>query len=220
MATEARPTQELVDIDYVKNGVIVLKNGALRHILLVSGINLDLKSEEEQGLIMNAFQNFLNSLHFSVQFFVHSRRLNIASYLQTLERRRGEETNELLQNQIDEYAQFIKGFVGNNPIMDKNFFVIVPFDPIRIPGAETVTGKKFFGLFGGKKTPQGGAPNEEREHAERENMSQLAQRVDQVAAGLTQIGLRVVALQNEEVLDLFYNLYNPEAVERKGVVKL
>lgn len=215
---EARPTQELVDIDYVKNGVVALKNGALRQILLVSGINLDLKSEEEQGLIMNAFQNFLNSLHFSVQFFIHSRRLNIASYLQTLERRRGEEKNELLQNQIDEYAQFIKGFVGNNPIMDKNFFVIVPFDPIRIPGAETATGKKFFGIFGGKKAAT--EPTLQREHAERENASQLAQRVDQVAAGLSQIGLRVAALQNEEVLDLFYNLYNPEAVERRGVVKL
>lgn len=215
---EARPTQELVDIDYVKNGVVVLKNGALRQILLVSGINLDLKSEEEQGLIMNAFQNFLNSLHFSVQFFVHSRRLNIASYLATLERRRGEETNELLQNQIDEYVQFIKGFVGNNPIMDKNFFVTVPFDPIRIPGAETATGKKFFGLFSGKKAAS--EPSVEREHIERENMSQLAQRVDQVSAGLAQIGLRIVALQNEEVLDLFYNLYNPESIEKKGVVKL
>lgn len=215
---EARSTQELVDIDYVNNGVVVLKNGALRQILLVSGINFDLKSEEEQGLIMNAFQNFLNSLHFSVQFFVHSRRLNIVSYLQALERRRGEETNELLQNQIDEYIQFIKGFVGDNPIMDKNFFVVVPFDPIRLPGAESAAGKKIFGLFGNKKKSI--ESTIEREHAEQENMSQLAQRVDAVVSGLTAVGLRVAALQNEEVLDLFYNLYNPEAVERKGVVKL
>lgn len=215
---EARPTQELVDIDYMKNGVVVLKNGTLRRILLVSGINLDLKSEDEQQLIMNAYQNFLNSLHFSLQIFVHSRRLNIESYLQTLGKRRAEETNELLQNQIDEYVQFIRGFVGNNPIMDKNFFVVVPFDPIRIPGAETATAKKFLGLFGGKKTAA--TPSEEREHAERVAMEQLGQRVEQVMAGLTQIGLRIAPLQNEEVLDLFYNLYNPEAVERKGVVKL
>ncbi|MBI2406600.1 MAG: hypothetical protein HYV25_03415 [Candidatus Harrisonbacteria bacterium] len=215
---EARPTQELVAIDRVEDGVLFLKNGSLRQILIVSGINLDLKSEDEQQLVIGAYQNFLNSLHFSVQLFVHSRRLNIETYLEKLAGRKSEEQSELLQNQIDEYIQFIRGFVGNNPIMDKNFFIIVPFDPVKIPGAETATGKKFFGLFGATKAA--GAPGEERAHAEREHIAQLAQRAEQVSAGLMQMGLRVAPLRNEEVLDLFYNLYNPEAVERKGVVKL
>lgn len=212
--SEARPTQEFVEIQSIERGVIVLKDGGLRQVLIVSGINFDLKSEEEQKVILSSYQAFLNSLHFSMQFFIHSRRLNIETYLANLATRAGQETNELLRNQINEYIQFIKSFVEKNPIMTKTFFVIVPFDPVTIPGASSGGSKKFFGFFGAAEAP---SENPEAEHIQKEHRDQLAQRVTQVTSGLTQIGLRVVPLQDDEIIELFYNLYNPESKERKAV---
>src|SRR3989338_1026013 len=134
---EAQATQKFVDIETVREGALVLKNGSIRKIIMVSGLNFDLKSEEEQGLITYAYQSFLNSLDFYVQIFIHSRRLNIEEYLKKLETRECEETNELLKTQISGYREFVKSFVSQNPIMNKTFFLIVPFDPIQLPGAVT-----------------------------------------------------------------------------------
>ncbi len=207
---EARPTQEFVDIKSIDRGVITLKSGALRQILIVSGINFDLKSEEEQQVILSAYQSLLNSLHFSLQFFLHSRRLNIETYLGNLQGRLAAEKNELLRNQISEYIEFIKAFVEKNPIMTKTFFIVVPFDPVVIPGAE---GGSFFGFFGAAKTP---TEYPEETHAQKEHREQLTQRVNQVTTNLMQIGLRAVPLQDDEIVELFYNLYNPESKERKA----
>ena len=206
MAKEAGSTQQFVDVEDIKDGVVVLKSGGIRRILLVSGINFELKSEEEQNIITYTYQSFLNTLDFQVQFLVHSRRLNIEGYLAKLEERKGDESNELLQNQISEYAEFIRSFVELNAVMTKTFFVVVPYDPMSIPSG----GKKLFDMFGlAKKT--GIETDETLEH----KLTQLNQRTDQVINGLTQIGLRAVALNDEELIELFYNIYNPETVERK-----
>lgn len=216
MPEEARPTQEFVEIESVQNGVVVLKNGSLRQILIVSGINFDLKSEDEQRIIVAAYQNLLNSLKFSLQIFVHSRRVNLDAYLQKLQSREPQEQNELLRSQINEYIAFVKSFVGQNPIMTKAFFVVVPFDPILLPGAAKTAGGGLARLFGRKqKTTE---ENEAaRQHRIAQNIEQLEQRTASVVAGLSQAGLRAVPLQNEEVVELFYNLYNPESVERRDV---
>src|SRR3989344_2708971 len=206
MAKEAGSTQQFVDVEDIKDGVVVLKSGGIRRILLVSGINFELKSEEEQNIITYTYQSFLNTLDFQVQFLVHSRRLNIEGYLAKLEERKGDESNELLQNQISEYAEFIRSFVELNAVMTKTFFVVVPYDSMSIPHG----GKKLFDMFGlAKKT--GIETDETLEH----KLTQLNQRTDQVINGLTQIGLRAVALNDEELIELFYNIYNPETVERK-----
>src|SRR3990167_833261 len=116
MATpkESTPSQQFVEIESIENDVVRIKGGGMRKILLVSGINFDLKSEEEQGMIIYAFQNFLNSINFSVQFFIHSRKLNIESYLAMLQERENQEPTELLKNQISEYREFIRTFVSQN----------------------------------------------------------------------------------------------------------
>ena len=126
-------TQQFVEIQEVREGVIFLKNGSLRQLLMVNGVNFDLKSETEQDLMTYAYQNLLNALDFSIQVFIHSRRLNIETYLQKLQERHGQEANELLKTQIAEYLEFIKSFVASNAIMDKTFFVVVPYDPIYLP---------------------------------------------------------------------------------------
>jgi hypothetical protein len=210
---ESLPTQQFVDIESIENGAVRLKSGGLRKILLVSGINFALKSEEEQGIITYAFQGFLNSLDFSVQFFIHSRKLNIEDYLKKLEERELQEENELLKNQISEYKKFIHAFVTQNPIMQKRFFVIVPFDPIQLSKAGFGIADKLFGLIKGKKA---GTENKEAKTLE-ESISQLEQRVDQVINGLNQIGLRAVAINDDELIELFYNLYNPATIEKRGI---
>ena len=210
---ESQPTQKFIDIEAVREGTVVLKNGAIRKILMVSGLNFDLKSEEEQGLILYSYQNFLNSLEFPVQVFIHSRRLNIDGYIKRLEGLEAAEPNELLKNQIAGYREFIRSFVGQNPIMNKSFFVIVPFDPIQIPGASSGITDKIFGAF--KKTAQ--SPTGDKEKSFQHNLLQLNQRVDRVVSGLNGIGLQSLPLDDSALIELFYNLYNPAAIEKVGL---
>ncbi|MDE2001622.1 MAG: hypothetical protein KGI60_03620 [Patescibacteria group bacterium] len=208
---EALPTQQFIDIKSITDGVVTLKSGALRRILLVSGTNFALKSEEEQGIITYAFQSFLNTLNFSTEIFIHSRKLNIDEYLTKLEDRENQETNQLLKNQIVEYREFIKAFVTQNAIMQKTFFVTVPYDPINLPKAGMDVADKVLGWFKSKT-----AETESKSESGSEALEQLNQRVDEVISGLNQIGLRAVPLNTDEILELFYNLYNPATVEKRG----
>ncbi|OGY61975.1 MAG: hypothetical protein A2745_01065 [Candidatus Harrisonbacteria bacterium RIFCSPHIGHO2_01_FULL_44_13] len=215
MPKEALPTQQFIEIEAIQNDAVILKNGGLRKILMVSGVNFDLKSEEEQQLIIYAYQGFLNSLNFSLQQFIHSRKLNIENYLNKLEQVQNKETNELLKNQIGEYREFIKSLISENAIMNKTFFVVVPYDPIQISEAAAGAAQKIFGLL--KKKPPAILEQSEPEKQKQleHNLDQLNQRVDLIISGLTQIGLRAAPLNREEIIELFYNLYNPEAIEKK-----
>lgn len=222
---EATATQKFIEIRGVKNGVLILKSGALRQILMVSGLNFDLKSEEEQTAITQGYQAFLNSLSFTVQIFIHSRKLNIDGYIQKLSAIETQEPNPLLRNQLSEYREFIRSFVSGNTIMNKTFFVVVPFDPLQIPEVGQKVTKKLFGLLSKKQRPEelemaAKAQSSEEGIDFQKNANQLNQRVDQVTAGLNQIGLRAVPLNDDEVVELFYNLYNPEASEKKNVQAL
>jgi len=215
---EAAATQQFLEVESVENNVVKLKSGGLRKILLVSGINFDLKSEEEQGLITYAFQGFLNSLSFPVQIFIHSRKLNIEAYLKKMQERAGQETNELLKNQITEYSEFIKTFVSQNAIMDKSFFVVVPYDAIALPtaGAGGIAGM-LTGIFKKKSAKPSEAEQQAQAEKLKENLEQLNLRVEEITNSLTQIGLRVVPLETQELIELFYNLYNPAATEKRGL---
>ena len=218
---EALPTQEIIAVDRIENDALILKNGALRKVLMVSGINFALKSEEEQNLIIFTYQNFLNSLNFSLQQFIHTRKLNIDDYLAKIAQLQNSEKSDLLKNLIGEYKEFVGSLVAQNPIMSKSFFVIVPYDPVNIPEAGKAVFKKFFGLFrkndiqSAEQSPAESLRDHGAGPTAPENFSQLEQRVDQVTAGLSQIGLRVVPLNKEELSELLYNLYNPETIERK-----
>lgn len=210
MKQESIATQQFVDVVDVKDGVVILKSGGVRRILMVSGINFDLKSEEEQNIAIYAFQNFLNTLDFSCQIVIHSRKMNIEGYLDNLRKKQDEEENDLLKNQIVEYIEFIKSFVEQNAVMAKTFFAVVPYESISVSkaGAEVLSALKFWEK---KKTAQ----NQKKDEGFEQKIMQVNQRAEQVASGLGQIGLRVVALNTEEVIELFYNLYNPAAVEKK-----
>ncbi|OGG40230.1 hypothetical protein A3A21_02545 [Candidatus Jorgensenbacteria bacterium RIFCSPLOWO2_01_FULL_45_25b] len=201
-------TQQFVDVKDVKDGVIRLKRGGFRRVLAVSGINFDLKSEEEREIILRSYQAFLNTLDFSVQFFIHSRKVNVSSYLRQIEERRAEEENELLKIQIEDYMNFIRSFVEENPIVTKSFFVVVPYDAAAFASPT----KGFMNIF--RPSPTKAKTDERIE--DQKALLQLEARVDEVSSGLQGIGLHAHPLDDDEIAELFYNLYNPELIEKEG----
>ena len=129
MANKQKTTQEFVPIQEIRDGVVILKGGGMRSIILATSLNFALKSSDEQGAILMQFQNFLNSLDFSIQIFMQSKKLDIRPYIALLEDRYKEQTIELMKIQVREYIDFIKTFVESTNIMTKGFFVIIPYDP-------------------------------------------------------------------------------------------
>jgi type IV secretory pathway VirB4 component len=213
-------TQDLVDIKEIRESTVIMKNGGLRQIIMVSGVNFALKSETEQNLITGSYQTFLNGVDFPLQIVVHSRKVNIEKYLDGLARFSAEETSPLLQNQAEEYREFIRGFVQKNAIMEKTFLVIIPFYPIVVPTKESVGGFLPSLPFMGPKKVNKQAEEKAHTAAEAsfsENLQQLKQRVNQVTEGLFSMGLEAVILNDEQLIELFYNFYNPETVEKEGM---
>jgi type IV secretory pathway VirB4 component len=207
---------DLVDIKEIKEKTIIVKDGSLRQIVMVGGVNFSLKSDTEQNIITQAYQTFLNSIDFPLQIVIHSRKVNIEKYIATLAERRQVEPSPILQNQIDEYTKFVQGFVQQNAIMEKVFLVIVSFYPVSgLPDIKKVSGMIPF-LGGKKKTTAeaDAARAEEETKMFGENVAQLNQRVAQVTSGLLNIGLEVTVLDDEQLIELFYNFYNPQTIER------
>ena len=165
---------------------------------MVSSLNFALKSEEEQNAIIYQFQSFLNSLDFSIQLFVQSRRLNMTGYLDKLKELEEKQENELLKVQTAEYRKFVSGLLAEGIIMTKNFFVVVPFTLIEIPGM-------------GKKERKGISVLTEEQFQRAK--SQILQRMEFVALGLKRCGLQAAPLNTSELIELFWSLYHPEEAE-------
>lgn len=210
----ARASQEFLPIETIRDGVVALKSGqGLRAVLMASSLNFALKSEEEQDAIVFQYENFLNSLDFPVQFAVQSRRLNIQPYLDSLASREKEETNDLLKVQIGEYVEFIRTFVELTNIVAKSFYVVVPFQPTLAErrGGGFLAGLR--SLFGrSPAAPAGGAAEAEDEFERFKR--QLLQRVDAVSLALRRMDVRLAQLNTEELVELFYGLYNPTEAQR------
>jgi hypothetical protein len=194
-------TQRYVDVEEIRDGVVVLKNGSIRAVLLVSSINFDLKSSMEQEAIIAQYQNFLNAIDFPVQMLVQSRRYNIDPYLELLRQARDQQTNELLRSQTQEYMQFVQGLTQVTNIMSKYFYVIVPFAPGESKNDGIVD--KVLGIF----TPK--TATNMRSDLFELYKQQLLQRVAIAANALSATGVRTALLGTEEVIELLYQSYNP-----------
>jgi type IV secretory pathway VirB4 component len=199
-----KSTQEFVPVSEVRDGVVVLKGGGLRSILLASSLNFALKSEDEQNAFLMQFQNFLNSLDFSVQIFVQSRMLDIRPYVATLEEAYKGQLDDLMRIQIREYIEFVKSFTEAANIMTKNFFVVVPYSPGTIQASQQGGGPASLLPWNRKKKT---AADVNRTFEEQ--ISQLEQRVAIVQQGLVRTGVRTVQLGTEEAIELLYKLFNP-----------
>ncbi|MES2966375.1 MAG: hypothetical protein V4668_01150 [Patescibacteria group bacterium] len=199
MATNtSAATQDFVSIRDIRDGIVILKSGQICKVLLASSVNFALKSQDEQRAILFQFQNFLNTIDFSLQIYVQSRRLNIEPYLAMLAERQGSQDNDLMRVQLREYIEFIRSFTVEVDVMSKNFFVIVPYTPNKI----NIT-QGFKGILN-----QGRAGLQNESTLEEQRL-QLEQRQAVVEQGLNRMGVRTIALQTDELVELFYHIYNP-----------
>ncbi len=197
--------QQKIYIDDIQDGVVLLKGGELRAVLITSSTNFALKSTDEQDALISKYQAFLNSLDFSLQILVISRQLNISDYLATLEQHRKEQPNELLKIQISEYVDFIKNLVEVSNIMSQSFFVVVPLARVEKKDKTGILEK--FGL-----SPNSSGKGETKSLEDLK--AQLWQRVEYVISGLTGMGLKAVPLNTQEITELFYHLYNMDTQEK------
>jgi hypothetical protein len=195
-------TQQFLEIDQIREGVLLLKNHSLRGVIMVSSLNFALKSSDEQEAIIYQFQNFLNSLDFSLEIVIQSRLVNITGYLEKLKELEKNQENELLKIQTGEYRNFIKNLVAGGQILSKTFFVVVPFTLIEIPGLQQQKG-----VF--KKNQEQTQTEDQFQRAK----GQLWQRMEFVTMGLKRCGLQCVPLNTSELIELFWSLYHPEEAE-------
>jgi hypothetical protein len=188
-------TQQFLEIEQIREGILLLKNKSLRGVLMISSLNFALKSADEQQAIIYQFQNFLNSLDFPIEIIVQSRILNITGYLDKLKEIETAQKNELMKIQTAEYRKFISDLVVGRQILSKTFFVTIPFTLIEIP------------KIGIKKEADFSEGQFQRAK------SQLWQRMEFAALGLRRCGLQCSFLNTLELIELFWSLYHPEEAE-------
>jgi len=195
-------TQDFLEIDQIREGVIILRNKALRGILMISSLNFALKSIEEQETIIYQFQNFLNSLDFSVQIIIQSRKMNITGYLDQIETLRDKQTDELMKTQTASYYDFVKGLIEGGSIMSKTFFLVVPYtisEDQGVRGSESVL-----------RMPK--IPSLTEEQFQR-CKSQLWQRMEFLSLGLKRMELQAIPLSTAELIEFFWSLHHPREAE-------
>lgn len=206
----AASTQQFLDISEIRDNIIILKDGTLRAVLLVSSINFALKGEDEQNAIIQGYVSFLNSLNFPLQILIQSRNLNIDNYLTKLANLEKEQTNELLRMQISDYRVFLKELLELGKIMTKKFYAIVPFDGIKKKKKKFF--ERFFEIFSAAKTVK----MSQKRFVQYSN--ELDKRVGFIRSGFSSIGLSTIQLETQSLIELFYNIYNPEMAESEKMV--
>ena len=201
MPPHTKPTQEFVPISEIRDGILVLRDGGLRAVLMVSSVNFALKSEDNQEAILLQFQNFLNTLDFSTQIVIHSRRFDVRPYIALLETRVKAQQTELLE--------FVRSFTESTAIMSKTFFIVVPYSPtpVKLKGGLPIG-------FRHKNQTATAATSDFNE-----NRTQIEQRISIVEQGLTRCGLRTARLGTDEEIELFYKLFNPGEEQHAAVTQ-
>lgn len=201
MAINATASQQFVPVQEVRDGIVVQKDGTLCAVLLVSSINLSLKAYDEQRAVLLQFQSFLNTLDFPVQIIIQSRRYDVRPYILTLENRLREQQEQLLQVQTREYIEFIQSFTDQVNVMRKSFFIVIPYIPPVLSQGKGA-GRIFSFLRKTSSTAESLTNFEEQR-------TQLEERMSVVEQGLTRLGLRLVQLGTQEIIELLYKTFNP-----------
>ncbi len=202
-----KATQSFVPVKEVRNGVVILKNDGYRGILMCSSINFALKGEDEQRAIIGGFQSLLNTLDFSIQIVVHSRKTDVRPYLALLEERMATQTTELMRLQLREYIAFIRNFIDSSDIMTKMFYVVVPYSPA--VGSAVSSAVPFLSSKKGPASHSTGSAGDSFD----EHRVQLEQRMALVVSGLASSGVRAIPLGTEEIIELLYRSFNLSELE-------
>ncbi len=212
-------TQVYLDIAQIRDDIVVLKDGGLRAVILVSSINFALKSDEEQKATISSYVSFLNTLEYPIQIVIQSRPLSIEPYLKELGELEKGQTNELLRMQTKDYRNFVKELVDLAEIMTKRFYLVVSFDAV----AAAMRPRGFLARAAGVFNPAKTVRIQEEEFARARK--ELMERVGHLTGGLAGIGLRSVQLSTQHLIELYYATYNPdlarvEALPEIGELKI
>jgi len=197
------PTQSFLRTKEIKQDTMIMDDGTLRAILAVSSTNFDLKSQQEQDALIFSYQRFLNSLDFSIQILMQSRRMDIANYTEKIKDIMEKQTNELLRMQTAEYIEFVNRLVETGNIMNKNFYCILSYN-------ESI-GSSSAGFFSSLFRRGRSKAITQREKTFEHHKALLEERVTSVSSNLNGMGLRAVKLTTEQIIELIYNSYNFES---------
>ncbi len=195
-------TQRYLDIAEIREDVVVLKDGTMRAVIMVSSLNFALKSEDEQTALIQSYMSFLNGLEFPLQIVIQSRRMNIDSYITSLKTQGKKTENDALRAQIGDYLSFIQELVTLGEIMQKRFYVVVPYDPKRNKA------KSFWQRLASAVSPIARLKLKGKEFDERKD--ELVSRAQLILGQLNSMGLQAVPLDTQGLIELYYTVYNPD----------
>ncbi len=200
-------TQKYLDIAEIRDNIVIMRDGTLRCVILCSSVNFALKSETEQNALLSSYMEFLNSLEYTLQIVVQSRKLDIEGYINRLKEAQKHQTNELLRIQISGYLDFINQLIEIGEIMTKKFFLIVSYNPL---GAKTRGfWERFTDLF---RTSREIKIKKEKFLQYRQ---ELELRVANIQGALNSMGLESVSLDTQSLIELYYNIYNPKTSQNQ-----
>lgn len=209
---KGQSTQAYLDIQEIRDDLVILKDGTLRSVILVSSMNFALKSEDEQVAVIQGYIQFLNSFDFPLQIVIQSRKLNIEEYLARLKNSEKEQTNDLLRIQIAGYREYIQELIEMAEIMSKKFYVVVPYSPL------SNKRKKFFTRLKETLTPTSSIHLNQKKFYKYK--TEMSKRLDYVVEGLSSFGLKAMPLDTQALIELFYNTYNPGIEDSQRLAEL
>ncbi len=213
--TNPNSTQNSLHIAEIRDGIVIMNDGSFRAVVMCKAINFDLMSPQEREAVEYSYQGFLNSLYFPIQIFVRSQKVYLRPYIEKLDQIRSEHENMLLALLMDDYITFMSDLATQTNIMDKKFYVVVPLFPVvevgKAVGKAANAGKSFLTNALGQKEQKVVINEADLERAKTE----LRNRVQSVLAGLQQAGIQGLPLDTQELIELYYDAYNPDTATRQ-----
>jgi hypothetical protein len=207
-------TQNALHIAEIRDGIVIMNDGSFRSVIMAKSINFDLMSPGEREAVESSYQRFLNSLYFPLQITMRSERVDMRPYLEKLDKIRSEQDNMLLSLLMQDYISFIGQMVAQTNIMDKKFYVVIPYFPIADIQKAITQSKNFFtGLMGLFQNKEQHVTINEKDLEDAK--TELRNRVQSVLEGLLQCGIQAIPLSTQELIELYYNSYNPETSSRQ-----
>lgn len=207
-------TQNTLQIAEIRDGIVIMNDGSFRSVVMVKSINFDLMSPQEREAVEYSFQGFLNSLYFDIQIFIRSQKVDLRPYLERLDKIRSEHDNMLLALLMEDYINYMATIAQQTNIMDKKFYVVVPYNPMPTAAQALAQSKNFFtglaGLFNKKE-----AHVVINEPDLQKAKDELRNRVQAVLGGLQQCGVQGLPLDTQELIELYYDTYNPDTATRQ-----
>ena len=211
--TKQTSTQNALQIAEIRDGIVIMQDGSYRAILACQSINFDLMSPEEREAVEFSYQGFLNSLYFPIQVFVRSQKVDLRPYIEKLDKIRAEHDNMLLSLLMEDYIQYMSAVAAQTNIMDKKFYLIIPFFKEVDAQKAVEASKGFFSSIFGKKSEKVVINEADLENAKTE----LKNRIQAAMAGLQQCGVNSVPLDTQELIELYYDAYNPDTATRQQI---